>query len=267
MKFALKIGRFFDIDVFLHWSFAVVPVWIIAQGLMAGYPAPLIVAHLALTLGIFTCVVLHEYGHALAARRFGVRTKHIVLTPIGGIAALQSMPRDPVQELVIAVAGPLVNVAIAILLSPLALLLPGSLNLFTDGISAGGMIKLLLIVNVVLVVFNAIPAFPMDGGRVFRALLAFFLPYLDATMIAARVGQAIAVFAFVTSFMTGQVSLILIAVFIFVMAGNELRAAQWLEARRYRVEKLKPLLNGWLNPHLNQIFYDDRENFWRIQRH
>ena len=142
------------------------------------------------------------------------------------------MPREPFTELVIAVAGPAVNVLIASILFPFVLLTEGSLAFAEGDISLGGMLRFLFAINILLIVFNAIPAFPMDGGRVLRSLLAFYLPYVKATVVAARTGQFIAVLFFVLGLTTGNLSLFLIAVFVYVMASNEMRGVLWLESRR-----------------------------------
>ena len=232
VRYAFQIGRFFGISVFIHWSFILVPLWVLFNGFTTGLSWLAILVQLGLSLAVFTCVLLHEYGHALAARRFGVETRDIILLPIGGVARLESMPREPFTELVIAVAGPAVNVLIAAILFPFVLLTEGSLAFAEGDISLGGMLRFLFAINILLIVFNAIPAFPMDGGRVLRSLLAFFLPYVKATVVAARTGQFIAVLFFVLGLTTGNLSLFLIAVFVYVMASNEMRGVLWLESRR-----------------------------------
>src|SRR6478672_6355771 len=176
-----------------------------------------------LTLLIFLCVLLHEFGHAFAAKIFGIATPDITLLPIGGIARLARMPANPWQELAIAIAGPAVNVLIAILLwFTVVGNLPASEFSLID--TAGGMLSAkLLAVNLLLVGFNMIPAFPMDGGRVLRALLATRLRYVAATRLAARVGQVIAVI-FVGASLSrwGTPMLAFIGAFVFLGAQQEL---------------------------------------------
>ncbi len=212
MKHALRLGRWFGVDVFVHWTFLILVAWVAFQVLSTG--AGLLEALYALVLlaAIFLCVILHELGHSLAARGFGIQTRHITLLPIGGVASLTGMPRRPLHELVIALAGPAVNVVIAALLTPFALLM-------------GDIFLYLWIANLFLVIFNLIPAFPMDGGRVFRALLAMKLSYGKATVIAARTGQVFAVLIALLGlyFLKNPMSL-LVAAFVFFAAEAELRA-------------------------------------------
>ena len=217
-----KIARLSGIDVFIHWSFWILPIWILSASSGRGIAAAL--GSVGFVFAIFGCVVLHELGHALAARFYGVGTRDITLYPIGGVASLERMPERPIQELVIAVAGPLVNVVIA------ATLLMGS-SLSSAGPwwqsnpLEGGLISGLIWVNVALVIFNMLPAFPMDGGRVLRALLATALPYTRATIIAARIGQLMAIgFGLIGLW---SPNFFLLAVFIFLAASAELARARW----------------------------------------
>jgi Zn-dependent protease len=175
---------------------------------------------------IFFCVLLHEFGHALMARRYGIGTRDIMLLPIGGVARLERMPDKPSQELWVALAGPAVNVAIAAALAAgLWVSGGGSMPPLTLNTQGGQFIERLLAVNVFLVVFNLLPAFPMDGGRVLRALLALRLTPVRATRIAATIGQGMAfVFGFMGLF--GNPLLLLIAVFVWFGAAGEASAAE-----------------------------------------
>ena len=175
---------------------------------------------------LFLCVVLHEYGHALAARSYGVSTRDIILSPIGGLARLESIPREPRKELVIAIAGPLVNVVIFIILAVFLFLTQGSiLPLHFDfPTNTLEFCKLVLLLNAVLFFFNLVPAFPMDGGRIFRALLAYKFEYKKATFIASRVGRIFAVLFVIYAFYSYSFVLGIIGVFIFIAAGNEYKA-------------------------------------------
>lgn len=226
MGSALRIGRVAGIDVFLHWTFGLLLAGAFAYYLLGGAGVPTAVAGVFLILAVFGCVVLHEFGHALMARRFGVPTKDITLYPIGGVARLQQIPEHPTQELLIALAGPAVNVVIA------ALIWLGSAAL---GVPLGRPTGLaeplghfwpnLFWINVILVVFNLLPAFPMDGGRVLRALLAYRLEYARATQIAAGVGQAMAIlFGFFAVFNGFDPFLLFIALFVYLGAQQEAHA-------------------------------------------
>jgi Zn-dependent protease len=213
VRWSFGIGTIAGIRVELHVTFLLFVAWVaLSQGLLTGDPARAI-AGVSLLLLIFACVLLHELGHALAARRYGIRTRDIVLLPIGGVARLQRMPDKPQQEVVVALAGPAVNVAIVALLW-LAL---GGLPTAPLG---QGLLETLFWVNVLMVVFNLIPAFPMDGGRVLRALLAFRLPYVRATRIAAGIGQGIALLFGVVGFFYNPM-LMFVALFVFLAAGEE----------------------------------------------
>lgn len=176
-------------------------------------------------LVLFLCVLLHEFGHALAARRFGIRTPDITLLPIGGVARLERMPSSPRQELVIAIAGPAVNVAIVAVICAILGRVP-DVRSFWNGRGEDGLLASLFFVNAMLILFNMIPAFPMDGGRVLRALLATGMPHAKATLIAARVGQGIAVVFGVLALTTGNFILLFIALFVFMGAQQELAYVQ-----------------------------------------
>lgn len=186
---------------------------------------------------LFLCVLLHEFGHAFAALAFGIRTPDITLLPIGGLARLEKMPTSPWQEFVIAVAGPAVNVAIVGLLLPITGL-PGDWAHFQSlNPENGGILLNVLKLNCVLIAFNMIPAFPMDGGRVLRALLATFMRHSLATLVAARVGQGLAILFILSGFwFQGNFMLMVIGFFVAMGAQQELVFARMREAaRKYRV--------------------------------
>lgn len=223
MKWSFKIGRFAGIDVYVHASFFLLLAWFgyvywQTSGTIAGT-----LTGISLILLLFLCVVLHEYGHALTARRFGIGTKHITLLPIGGVALLEDMPKDPRQEILVALAGPAVNLVIAAFLFLLLNIAtaPGSLLNFEIG--EGGILPTLLTTNIILAVFNLLPAFPMDGGRVLRAILAMRMDRVRATRHAATIGRAVALF-FGFLGLTGNPLLILIAIFVWIGAGAEAEA-------------------------------------------
>ncbi len=213
------MGSLFRIDLYVHVTFPLLVAWFGAMAWTAGGPRAAL-REVALVLSLFACVVLHELGHALTARRFGIATRDITLYPIGGVASLRRMPTRPKEELLVAIAGPMVNVAIAGLLlvaGGLESLVVPSLD---ARIFAAPFVTQLLLLNVVLAVFNLLPAFPMDGGRVLRALLATRLAPARATEVAARVGQVGAlVFGFLGVLYNPL--LVLIAVFVWFGASQE----------------------------------------------
>ncbi|WP_079512786.1 site-2 protease family protein [Maribacter arcticus] len=226
MKGVLKIGRVSGIKIEVHWTFTLLLIWVAFLEIQKGSDLNRILLNEALILVLFVCVILHELGHALTAKKFGVKTKNILLLPIGGVATLEKMPEKPAQELWIALAGPAVNVVIAILL---LLVVPVRSYFNFDSIVLEEMLYeptlqnflfYLFIANVMLVVFNLIPAFPMDGGRVLRALLSFKLGRVSATNIAASIGQGLAIIFFVLGLFFNPF-LILIALFIFLGAYGE----------------------------------------------
>jgi Zn-dependent protease len=217
VRWSFRIGTIAGIRVELHVTFLLFVGWVaISRGLLAGRPAQSL-AQVVLLLMIFACVLLHELGHALAARRYGIKTRDIVLLPIGGVARLQRMPDRPQQEIVVALAGPAVNVVIA---AGLWVLLGATGRPFAVEVMRGGMPETLLAVNLLMFGFNLVPAFPMDGGRVLRAILALRLPYAKATRIASTVGQAIALLFGTVGFFYNPM-LMFVALFVFLAAGEE----------------------------------------------
>ena len=223
---ALHIGTYFGIPVFIHWTFSFIILFVSYVAYSEGMATNEILAFSLYIFCLFLCVILHEYGHALMARRYRIATHDIIVTPIGGLARLNGIPKDPKGELLIAFAGPMVNLVLAFLifgvLSILGIgwIIPDveDLRVLSNPI---GFVHMLLILNIVLFVFNLIPAFPMDGGRVLRALLSFKMDRVKATLIASVIGRILAV-AFVAFAAYNKLpGLLFIGIFIFMMAGKE----------------------------------------------
>ncbi len=226
MGFSWKIGRVAGIDLFLHPTFLLLMAWTFASE-----PA----SWAFLVAAIFGCVMLHEFGHALAAEALGIPTRSITLYFFGGIARLDRMPRAPGAELLITLAGPLVNVAIGLVLG---------LALWVEGVFAHGAVwtpltlfaSNLMIVNFLLAAFNLVPAFPMDGGRILRALLTVKMGRAPATEIAASVGRVIAIgfgiYSIATASWPHNLTQVLLAAFVYYVAGAELAQVRQDEAER-----------------------------------
>lgn len=218
MGWSITLGTFKGTAVRVHITFLLFLAWIGFSAYQRGGP---IAARdsLLFIVSIFTCVVLHEFGHILTARRYGIVSPMVTLLPIGGVADMRSMPEKPYQELLIALAGPAVNVVIAFGLIAYmgATDMTAAVQISDPGVS---LIQRLAVANLFLAVFNLIPAFPMDGGRVLRAALAMWLGQAPATRIAAQIGQGLAfVFGFFGLF--GHPMLIFIAIFIYIAAAGE----------------------------------------------
>lgn len=231
-KWTIPIGSFHGTTIALHFTFLLLVAWIGAMLWIAKGPAAA-VDGVVFILALFACVVLHELGHATAARRYGIRTHSITLYPIGGLAALDRIPEAPRQEVVVALAGPAVNVVIAFLLVGLFGARIDMRALQEFGTPEADFLSRLATVNLLLAVFNMIPAFPMDGGRLLRALLGFGMPRARATQIAARIGQ---LFAIVLGFvgLLGNPVLVLIAIFVYLAAGTEAYSASLHDFARGR---------------------------------
>jgi Zn-dependent protease len=225
MKWSLKIGRFAGIDVYMHVTFLLLISWVALLHWRQGQSLAAALAGVAFILAVFLCVVLHEFGHALTARRYGIPTRDITLLPIGGVARLERMPTNPLQELWVALAGPAVNIVIAAILFIWLKLSASFEPLQTLTFTTGPFLERILAVNLFLVAFNLIPAFPMDGGRVLRAILATRKNYGRATQIAAFIGQGIAIFFGVIGLFYNPM-LLFIAFFVWIGAAQEAGLAQ-----------------------------------------
>ena len=229
MRWSLRLGKLAGIDVFIHFTFFFLLVWVGFFHWKQNESIGAALTGVVFILTIFACVVAHELGHALTARRYGIKTRDIILLPIGGVARLEKMPDKSVQELWVALAGPAVNVVIAAVLA-LFLFVSGNFTPMSQLSNASAtFLERLMAVNIFLVLFNLVPAFPMDGGRVLRAALATQMAYTRATQIAAHLGQGIAVlFGFVGLFYNPM--LLLIAIFIWIGAGQESSMTQMKSA-------------------------------------
>lgn len=222
MNWTLRLGRYRGIELCVHWTFLIVMGWIAVSSIAAGQgwlTALLGMVFLAL---IFACVVLHELGHAFMAARYGIRTMDITLLPIGGIARLERLPEVPREELRVALAGPAVNLAIAAVLLALSALV-SELAPATDAVSIGtNLLRDLMWINLGLAAFNMLPAFPLDGGRVLRALLSMRLDRVEATEFAATLGKAFAVALAVVGLFVNWL-LLVVAFFVYFGADYEAR--------------------------------------------
>lgn len=229
MRWSITLGTFMGTAVRIHVTFLLLLAWIGFAAYQRGGAAAARDSVLFI-VAIFACVVLHEFGHILTARRYGIVSPVITLLPIGGVADMNRMPDKPGQELLIALAGPAVNVVIAVAL----VLFLGALDV-SDAIQISdpsvSLLKRLAAVNIFLAVFNMIPAFPMDGGRVLRATLSMWLGKAKATRIAAQIGQG---FAFLLGFLGlfGNPLLLFIAIFVYIAAAGEAQMTDMFEAAR-----------------------------------
>jgi Zn-dependent protease len=240
---SLKLFTVAGTVVRVHPTFFLLLAWIAALHWLSGGPEEA-VRGVVFILILFACVVLHEFGHIFAARRFGIRTPDVTLLPIGGVASLERMPEKPAQEIAVALAGPAVNLVIAAVLIGLfgATLSPEQMAQLE--LNSPRLVDRVAAANIVLCVFNLIPAFPMDGGRVLRALLAIPLGFTRATQVAAMIGQVLAIgLGFLGLF--GNPLLVIVAVFIFLAASAE---AGYVQAR--------DLARGYLASHAMITSYE-----------
>ncbi len=235
MRWSFPLGRVRGIRIGVHASFFLIILWAgWLGGRYAGMPgAAWAIAMMAL---LFVCVVLHELGHSLVAMRCGVRVRHITLLPIGGVAAMDTIPEDPRQELAIAIAGPLVNVGILAVLLPWRGF-PAWLNIPLIPQSMPQLVDAVVRANIVLVFFNLLPAFPMDGGRVLRAVLAMVFRYTTATAWAATLGRVVAIGFMGLGLLAANPFLVLIGFFVFFGAGAEHRLVRFKYGLKGRVAR------------------------------
>ncbi|MDY3557703.1 M50 family metallopeptidase [Gemmata sp. JC673] len=233
---SLKLGKVFGIDLYVHGTFWLLPLLVLFSGLDSSVGE--LVFELLFVFAVFGCVALHELGHALAAAAYGIRTRDITLYPVGGVASLERMPERPGREIAVALAGPAVNVIIALGLF-IALVVGDSafeLSSVSGGDVIGAFLGRLLIANVFLTAFNLLPAFPMDGGRVLRALLSTQMPRVRATETAVGVGTVMAVLFGVAGLLLPKLSLLAVAVVVWMLGQAELAHVR-AEGRRRRIER------------------------------
>jgi len=284
MRTSWKIGTAFGIGIYVHITFLLLPMYVLYEnGTQAGLPV--IGFMMALLAALFGCVVLHELGHALMARHFGIGTRDITLYPIGGVARLEGMGKRPIQELCIALAGPAVNVVIAALLGVLIIPMISLTGMAHASAHVGALgpypvqdfLVQLMVLNVLMVLFNLIPAFPMDGGRVLRSLLAMNLGQVRATVIAAHVGTFFALLMVLACFKYpdyGSPFLIFVALFIWFAGRQELYGMRMRERLR-RAEPIDVLpaddnmeyaLTPPREPHYSGYTWNERLHAWVLWR-
>lgn len=229
MRWSWKIATLAGIDVYVHSTFLLLVGWVGISHFMARRSLADAWAGVVFIVALFGIVVLHEFGHALMARRFGIRTRDITLLPIGGVARLEHMPEEPRQELLVAFAGPAVNIVLAAILYGVLTVSGGLAPVEDTKLIGGDFLSKMLWINVILAAFNLIPAFPMDGGRVLRALLAMKMDYVHATQVAANVGQGLALlFGFLGLF--SNPLLVFVALFVWLGAAGEASMVQMKSA-------------------------------------
>jgi Zn-dependent protease/CBS domain-containing protein len=236
MGSAFKIGRVAGIDVKVHWTFLLLLAFFAFIGYQASGGLIGALTATAVIVALFLCVLLHEFGHSLVAQRLGIEIHSITLLPIGGVSNLESLPEKPADEVKISVAGPLVSVVLALLFFGVGLLLGATLrvpaDLFAGFGSVGQFFFYLGYLNIILAVFNLLPAFPLDGGRILRGLLATRLGSVRATDVSSTIGQVFAAAFFLIGLLSGDIVLALVAVFIFFGASGEAQMVRQRESTR-----------------------------------
>ena len=261
MKGSIQIAKFAGIPVKVHWSFLLLLIWVIFEGRRSGMNWEGVGWFGLLIITLFACVVLHEYGHALSAKRYGVETKDIILSPVGGIARLNGLPEKPIHEFVVAIAGPMVNIGIACILGGVGWM-SSSLHMMQGSRIIFGQpenfLSLLFGLNIFLAVFNLIPAFPMDGGRIFRSLLSIKLGRLKATRIASLFGQTIAVGFLILAYYENPMFAI-IGIFVFYMATQEYQMVKYEDTLKTNLvaEIMRPQYTAFQKSHNITLAVDE----------
>lgn len=240
---SFHICNLFGIPLKVHWSFGLMILFIVYVVHLQNLSLAASIGFSLLVLTMFVCVILHELGHSLAARRYGIDTLDIIISPIGGLARLKNIPEQPIKELVIALAGPAVNVLIATIIGSYLYfivdteLFPSSDNFELLGYSID-FLKFVFTINIMLFVFNLVPAFPMDGGRVLRALLSMKLERVKATRVAMWIARIISVGFLIMSFYTNNITLGFIGVFVFIMSGKEYNYVKVIKKASTKVSEI-----------------------------
>lgn len=262
MFHSLRLGKILGIDLYIHGTFWLLPLFILISGILSGGTVSVVGWDLALIFGVFGCIALHELGHSLAARAYGIGTRDITLYPIGGVASLERMPEKPRREIAIALAGPAVNIVIALAL--LAMMM-GQFVLFPIDVAAPGEIAeflgRLMVGNLILAGFNLLPAFPMDGGRVLRALLAVWMPRVRATGVAVAVGSFVAAGFLIVGLTLPQFGLVVLAVVVYLLGQAELAAVRVQSAAREWSQRV----GQWLGPPHGgtvELVWDETRGEW-----
>jgi len=259
MKGSLHLATVTGIPVKIHWTFGLLLLWVVYETSRGGFDPWFVLISVGIVLSVFLCVILHEFGHALAARKFGVKTFDIMMTPIGGIARLERMPEGRGQEFWVALAGPCVNfLIVGLIWLGYFIITREAMPIFSlsfwdfENDEAGSYFKVIMLANGYLGTFNLLPAFPMDGGRMLRSLLSLKLDRNKATQIASYAGQAIALGMFGLGVYRSQPTLTLIGVFIFFAARQEYQ----MLLRQTRMATLRAI--NIMDPLLHQLFTGQR---------
>jgi Zn-dependent protease len=224
---SLLLGEIYKIKLYVHWTFLLLIGWVLFIKFDDGFNLEQAILRVVFIVALFSCVIAHELGHALTARKFGFQTKNIILLPIGGVAQIEKMPEEPWQELIVAIAGPLVSFAIAILLYTIVNItgeFPSPIqmeNISMDNFIGNHFLLYLSLINFMLAIFNLIPAFPMDGGRILRALLSMGLGRLKATEVSSVIGQFLSIIFIIFAIQSHNPWLAIIGAFIFLAAKGE----------------------------------------------
>lgn len=264
---AMSLGRLFGIPVRVHSLFWILPLLVVVER----WGDPSLGFHLILLFAIFGCVILHELGHAVAARLYGIRTRDITIYPIGGIASLERISDKPAEEFVIAIAGPLVNVLIAAVLFVATMAAVTLAPSAFPGTVLFEFLRILCIANLVLCGFNLIPAFPLDGGRIFRALLGFFMSHLQATRVAVYVGIPLTILLMVLVVAIWHLYnpfLFFIAFFVIMAGRQELAMLEYRERMRRMASPFESPtvvardLPAWMQPAVTVYVWDPANGVW-----